>query len=85
MLRLGCNIYGSATRNTGIGNKQLIISIVLFVGQEAVTAVAAGDVKPSEQGKYPVKQQEAAAKPPAPARPLPKSAVPVVNSEVRVR
>ncbi len=57
----------------------------MFVVQEAVTAVAAGDVKPSEQGKYPVKQQEAAAKPPAPARPLPKSAVPVVNSEVRVR
>ncbi len=48
--------------------------------QEAVSAVAAGDVKPSEQGKYPVKQ-EASSKP-APARPLPKSAVPVVNSEV---
>jgi len=57
----------------------------LFGVQEAVTAVAAGDVKPSEQGKYPVKQQQeaAAAKPSAPTRPLPKSAVPVVNSEVR--
>jgi hypothetical protein len=48
--------------------------------QEAVSAVAAGEVKPSEQGKYPVKQ-EPASKPP-PAKPLPKSTIPVVSSEV---
>lgn len=49
--------------------------------QEAVSAVAAGEVKASEQGKYPVKP-EPATKPPAATKPLPKSNIPVVSSEV---
>ena len=44
--------------------------------------MAAGEVKPSEQGKYPIKQ-ELTSKPAA--KPLPKSTIPVVSSEVSER
>ena len=47
-----------------------------------MSAVAAGEVKPSEQGKYPIKQ-EVTSKPAA--KPLPKSTIPVVSSEVSER